>query len=167
MAFPTFHRRSGVLHRPAAHAWQFFERRFGTFLAWQQRMVETARRTGWVRTRLGWQARVYPMTRLGTLLNWSIQAGASNVLRAATLHLAEAGFAALTTVHDALLVSIPDAQVSTRQAALVRIMEEAAESVVGVRIRVEVQAVRAGDRLLTPATRETWERVRRALAWVS
>jgi hypothetical protein len=58
---------------------------------------------------------------------------------------------------------MPDAQVPARQAELVRVMEEAAESVVGVRIRADVQVVRPGERLLTAETRETWERVLRAL----
>jgi DNA polymerase I-like protein with 3'-5' exonuclease and polymerase domains len=159
MSLTTFRRRSGVPYGQAVRVWQFFDRQFAKFRDWQDRIVAQARRREWITTRYGWKARVYPMTGTTTLLNWAIQAGASDVLRVAVILLAEAGIDLLTTVHDSLLASLPVGQVEERQAELGRIMREAAEIAVGLPIRVDMHVVRPGERLLTAETQPEWERV--------
>jgi len=163
MSFATFQWKSGLAQSQAVRIWQFFERHFARFLAWQAKQEALARRRGWVRTRYGWTARVYDSTKRGTLLNWLVQAGGADVLRAATLRLAGHGFEVLTTVHDALLVSVPDAEAECVAPQVARLMEEAALQVIGGRMRVDIQVVRSGERLLTDEMRKIWDQVMQAL----
>jgi DNA polymerase-1 len=159
MSLLSFRRRSGIPYTQAARVWQFFDRRFTKFSDWQARTVARAQRQGWIRTRYGWKAQVYSSTKVTTLLNWSIQAAGADVLRLATILLVEAGFEVLTTCHDSLLLSVPEEQVEAGQAELVRVMQGAGEIAVGIPIRVDVQVVKPGERLLTADTRQMWERV--------
>jgi hypothetical protein len=85
------------------------------------------------------------------------------VLRAATLRLASQGFQPLSTIHDALLLSVPDTEVEGVAPQIARLMEEAAVQVIGAPIRVDMQIVRAGERLLTTETAAIWEQVMHAL----
>jgi DNA polymerase I-like protein with 3'-5' exonuclease and polymerase domains len=159
MALPTFRRRSGVPHAQAARVWQFFDRRFSRCLDWQARTVAQAQKRGWIRTRYGWKALVYSSTRTTALLNWLIQSTAADILRLATILMAEAGFMSLTTVHDSVLVSVPEGEEEARGAALVEIMQEASTVAVGIPMRVDLQIIRPGERLLTADTWPMWERV--------
>jgi len=159
MGLVTFRRRSGVPHRQAASVWQLFDRHFCKFNDWQTRLVAQARRRGWITTRYGWKARVVTATGTTTLYNWGIQSGASDVLRIAVILAAQAGFELLTTCHDSLLVSVPEAEAETRCTALTHMMEEAAEIAVGVRIKVDVQVIRPGMRMLNADTAPLWNRI--------
>lgn len=159
MGLQRFRQRSGVPYGQAVRAWQFFDREFAKFRQWQKRVAACARRQGWVATRYGWRAKVYPSTRDTSLMNWAIQAGASDVLRVAVLMLAEAGIDLLMTMHDAVLVSCREGQEAEVQAEVVRVMREASEVAVDLPIRVDVQRVGPGERLLTAKTAAEWQRV--------
>jgi hypothetical protein len=159
MSLLTFRKRSGIPYNQAARVWQFFDRRFTRFSDWQARTVSKAQKRGWISTRYGWKAQVYSSTKVTTLLNWSIQAAGADVLRLATILLAEEGFDLLTTCHDSLLVSVSEDKAEISQAELARVMQGAAEVAVGIPIRVDVQVVQPGERLLTGDTKPMWERV--------
>ena len=159
MGFRAFRKKSGASYSQAARVWQFFERTFTKFADWQQRSVAQARRRGWITTRYGWKAQVVTQTRETTLFNWPVQAGAGDVLRLAVILAAQEGLEILTTCHDSLLVSVPENQAEGRCAALVGVMQDAAKIAVGVPIRVDVQVLHAGERLLTAETRPMWEYV--------
>jgi DNA polymerase I-like protein with 3'-5' exonuclease and polymerase domains len=159
MGLQRFRERSGVSYAQAVQAWRFFDREFARFREWQKRTAMLARQRGWIKTRYGWMARVYPATRDTSLMNWIIQSSAGDVLRLTVLLLAEAGIDVLMTMHDAVLVSCPESQAAEVSAAVVRIMREAAEIAVGLAIRVELQEVRPGERLLSKDTLPEWQRV--------
>jgi DNA polymerase I-like protein with 3'-5' exonuclease and polymerase domains len=159
MGLSTFRRRSGVSYGQAARVWQFFDRTFTKFNDWQARVVAQARRRGWITTKFGWKAQVVTTTSTTTLYNWAVQAGAGDVLKLAVIRVAQAGFDILTTCHDSLLVSIPDDRVEERCTALTQLMAEAGEIAVGIPIRVDVQVVRPGERLLTSDTGPMWSKI--------
>lgn len=69
----------------------------------------------------------------------------------------------LTTVHDALLLTVADAEADSLAPEIVRLMGEAAVQVIGAPIRVDIQVVRSGERLLTTETKGIWEQVMHAL----
>jgi DNA polymerase I-like protein with 3'-5' exonuclease and polymerase domains len=119
------------------------------FHRWQQCEVQIAREQGYVRTRLGWQAAVYESTLTTTLFNWLIQAHGADVLRVATLLLASQGLQVVSTIHDAVVLTVPEAELSVQQPLIVDILTRAAAVVIGAPIRVDVKVVRPGERLLT------------------
>lgn len=159
MGLQRFRQRAGIPYGQAVRAWQFFDREFAKFRQWQKQVAAQARRQGWVATRYGWRAKVYPSTRDTSLMNWAIQAGASDVLRVAVLMLAGAGIDLLMTMHDAVLVSCREGQEADVEAEVVRIMREASEVAVNLPIRVDVQRVGPGERLLKGKTAVEWQRV--------
>jgi DNA polymerase I len=159
MSLSTFRRRSGVSYGQAARVWQFFDRTFTKFSDGQARVIAQARRRGWITTKFGWKAQVVTTTSTTTLYNWAVQAGAGDVLKLAVIRVAQAGFDILTTCHDSLLVSIPDDRVEERCAVLRELMAEAGEIAVGIPIRVDVQVVRPGERLLTADTGPMWSKI--------
>jgi DNA polymerase-1 len=167
MSFRSFWERSGVSHAAAARAWQFFLRRFNRLDRWQRQSLEQARQRGWMQTRWGWRAAVYPDTRPTALLNWPVQAAGADVLRMAVLRAAAEGFAVLAVAYDAMLVSVPEAGAEVLIAELQGIVEEAAEISTGIRIRVGCQTIRPGERFLTEETRQEWEKVMQALERVA
>jgi DNA polymerase-1 len=167
MSFRSFWEKSGVSQAAAARAWQFFLRRFSRLDRWQRQSLEQARQRGWMQTRWGWRAAVYPDTRRTALLNWPIQAAGADVLRMAVLRAAAEGFDVLAVAYDAMLVSVPEAGAEVLIAELQGIVEEAAELTVGVRIRVGCQAIRPSERFLTEETRQEWEKVIQALERVA
>jgi DNA polymerase I-like protein with 3'-5' exonuclease and polymerase domains len=163
MGMTTFRKRSGVSYTQAVRAWQFFDREFAKFRYWQKQIAAQARRRGWITTRYGWKARVYPSTPDTSLMNWAIQAGAGDVLRVAVLLLAEEGIDILMTMHDAVLVSCREGEEERVSAEVVRIMRDASAIAVKLPIRVDVQTVKPGERMLTADTAVEWERVMRLL----
>jgi hypothetical protein len=167
MSFRSFWEKSGVSHAAAARAWQFFLRRFNRLDRWQRQLLEQARQRGWMQTRWGWRATVYPDTRRTALLNWPIQAAGADVLRMAVLRAAAEGFAVVAVAYDAMLVSVPEAGAEARIAELQGLVEEAAELTVGIRIRVGCQTIRPGERFLTEETLPEWEKVMQALESVA
>jgi DNA polymerase-1 len=163
MSFRSFWEKSGVSHAAAARAWQFFLRRFNRLDRWQRQSLEQARRRGWMQTRWGWRATVYPDTRRTALLNWPIQAAGADVLRWAVLRAAAEGFAVVAVAYDAMLVSVPEPIADQVIPELRDVVEEAAELAVGVRIRVGCQTIMPGERFLTEDTQGDWNKVMLAL----
>jgi hypothetical protein len=73
--------------------------------------------------------------------------------------LADVGMALLTTVHDSVLVSVQESRVEEEAQRVHQLMQEASAAVIGFPVRVDVQIVRPGERLLTADTQPMWERV--------
>jgi hypothetical protein len=69
----------------------------------------------------------------------------------------------LSTIHDAVVLSVPEAELSLQQPRIVDILERAAAVVIGAPIRVDVKVIVPGERLLTEETARTWHQVMRAL----
>jgi DNA polymerase-1 len=155
----AFGAKSGLSYRETVRVWQFFERSFARFLWWQGQVVAQARRRGWIQTQQRWYARVVVATKTTSLLNWLIQASGGDVLRTSVLMLADAGLDLLTTVHDSVLVSVPAHRVEEEAQRVHAIMQEASQIVLGMPIRVDIQIVRPGERLLTAETQRMWDRV--------
>jgi len=163
MSFKSFARQSQVSHDAAARAWRFFERRFNRLGSWQQSVITRARAREWIQSTAGWRADVYPDTKRGTLLNWPIQSAGADVLQMSVLRVASEGFAVLALAYDALLVSVPESGAEARIAQLREIITDAADLLVGIRIRIGCQVIRPGERFLTPESQGAWEQVMQAL----
>ena len=82
-----------------------------------------------------------PKSIRNTLLNFPSQGNGSDVLRQAIIKLHEAGFVINAPVHDAVLISIPKGNHKQEVKRAQKIMEEAAEFVVGGKIRVGIDKI--------------------------
>jgi DNA polymerase I-like protein with 3'-5' exonuclease and polymerase domains len=81
--------------------------RYRVFWDWLDNVVCSAYSRGWIRTRLGWQAKVPEGTRPTAIMNWSMQAHGAEMLRLAVIFAIRAGLKIIGPVHDALLLEAP------------------------------------------------------------
>lgn len=135
----------------AGHLLRRFFRLFSTYDAWIKKVLRKVAITQKITTNLGWQRysngtfkidkNGKPKSIRNTLLNFPSQGNGSDVLRQAIIKLHEAGFVINAPVHDAVLISIPKGNHKQEVKRAQKIMEEAAEFVVGGKIRVGIDKI--------------------------
>src|SRR5262249_52271728 len=101
---------------------------------WIEDRIRAGYGYGEVRTRLGWRMKVTDGVRPNTLRNWIIQATAGEITREAVCRMVEAGISVCCPVHDAALIIAPEEQIHQDTAAAVKIMKEASEAILGVKL---------------------------------
>jgi DNA polymerase I-like protein with 3'-5' exonuclease and polymerase domains len=133
-------------HRDTYHA----------FWTWVEDRVAATSLVGHIDTPLGWRMRIGDLGRSGdgpwitgetTIQNWSMQAAGGDVLRVACIALAEAGIRVSFPLHDAVAVECDLVEVEEVSRIVSRLMERAAETVLGAPIPVEVDVIRPGANL--------------------
>src|SRR5262249_22806950 len=93
------------------------------------------------------------------LRNWPIQSAGADILRRACCLLVEAGIAVCGPVHDAVLLEAPLGEVDVVAARAAGIMGDAAEVIIGHRIRVGVETFRYPDRYMDEHGATLWRLV--------
>jgi hypothetical protein len=134
-------------------------RTFGKFKAWSDHVVEAAWRTRVMRTESGWTQRVSARPNERSLRNWPIQSAGADILRRACCLLVEAGIAVCGPVHDAVLLEAPLGELDVVSARAAGIMGDAAEAIIGHRIRVGVETFRYPDRYVDEHGAALWRLV--------
>lgn len=78
--------------------------------------------------------------------NWTVQTTGSDILRIATILAADAGLKIIATVHDALFFEFLAEHAEEAARTAQRLMEDAAEAVIGIRVRVDIDLINYPDR---------------------
>ena len=78
--------------------------------------------------------------------NWTIQTTGSDILRVATILAADVGLKVIATVHDALFFEFSSENAEAQAEVAKKLMEDAAEAVIGIRVRVDVDLVSHPER---------------------
>ncbi len=160
---------AGLLQK---HAQQYPE-----YWDWNRDSIDSAALSSRIETPLGWQMEVADIRqtvlvdceweqegiRETTLQNWPMQATAGDILRVACIALADAGFRLCFPLHDAVLVEVDLVEISDASAEIARLMEEAARSVLGHGIPVDVDVIKPGENLRGPKGKAMWDIVNAAL----
>ena len=146
------------------------ERRHPKYWRWSREMRRGARRTGEIRTCLGWRMTVTAASSETTLQNWPMQAHAADCLRLAVCMAAERagrgpgglasrGLMLLAPVHDALLVEVAADEAEARVAEMEEIMAEASTKIIGDKLRLDgtVQIIRPGCRYQSEKGAARWQ----------
>ena len=106
-----------------------------------------------------------PATRIGTLLNFKLQAHGAEILRLAACLMTEAGLGVACPVHDAFVIVAPVDQIDADVARAREFMEEAGRIVLdGFRLRTDVKIVRWPERYADPRGQGMWDLVMKVLA---
>ena len=87
-------------------------RAYPRFIAWIDNEIDLAYVRGYMRSRLGWTLQTKPETRETSLLNYPMQTTGSEILQRAVWFAQQAGVRVCCTVHDALLVEAPEADIA-------------------------------------------------------
>ena len=117
---------------------------YEVYNAWSDAWVAKGMQRGFFKTMYGWK---YHLTfkeaaNPRSIKNWPIQSHGSEMIRHAITAADDAGFEISMCVHDALLVHIKKKDWAKKIFHLVRLMEEASEKIVGVKIPVEIKVIR-------------------------
>ena len=134
-------------------------RLFTTYWRWSDDAFITSMEDMLVTTTMGWPMRVTAKTRPRSLRNHRIQAAGADILRLAVTALVANGVRVCATIHDAVLVECRIEDIDTCKAATTRLMEEAAEVVLGATIPVDCKVTCYPDHYVDSRGTEIYETV--------
>jgi len=117
---------------------------YEVYHAWSDAWVAKGMQRGFFKTMYGWKYHLSfrEAANPRSIKNWPIQSHGSEMIRQAIIAADDAGFEISLCVHDALLVHIKKKDWAKKIFHLVRLMEEASEKIIGVKIPVEIKVIR-------------------------
>jgi len=110
------------------------------YFDWAEARGNHAQVHGFISTALGWD-RHFPYTvpiNPRSLMNWSVQATAAEILRNALLRLHNANIKVCATVHDSVLIECPLPEVQEQVRMAKQCMIDAGDYIIGKGIKVDV-----------------------------
>jgi len=113
---------------------------YKTYFDWAAARSNHAQVHGYISTSLGWD-RHFPYNvpiNPRSLMNWSVQATAAEILRNALLRLHNANIKVCTTVHDSILIECPLPEVQEQVGIAKQCMIDAGNYIIGDGIKVDV-----------------------------
>lgn len=136
---------------------QNFRRRFRIayprYTEWTRAKMQQASIDGFLSTPSGW---VEHGVRGPTAQNFPIQAIVADVLRRASLSADAAGLPVIFSQHDSIGLEVESRHVLDAAHELRKVMGDASEAVLGVRVRVDVQVVVEGERWFKDSKAAEW-----------
>jgi DNA polymerase I-like protein with 3'-5' exonuclease and polymerase domains len=149
--------RLGTTEHAASRLILMHQQVFPRYWWWVQARLDLAMQTNELHSVMGWRVNVTPQSRPTSLANFSIQAAGADMLRVATILLAEAGIEVISLVHDAVVVEADADDIGDVVAKTQDIMAEASRVVLqGFELRSDSKIVRYPDRYMDPRGEETW-----------
>jgi DNA polymerase I-like protein with 3'-5' exonuclease and polymerase domains len=124
--------------------WKFHET-FETYYRWTRAVIDQALQLGELQTSTGWR-RIWgrdKSTRDGSpndraVQNWPIQAAGADLMRAAAILMNRSGLMVCATVHDAVAIQAPTADITDHIAAARQIMADVCETMLGMQAITDV-----------------------------
>ena len=104
---------------------------FSVFWRWSDAVYDAGVSTRMLQTTFGFQMKVLPTVKPGTLLNWPMQANGADMLRLACCLATNRGIKIIAPIHDAILVEGPVDSINDVIADLKVCMIEASRAVLG------------------------------------
>jgi len=117
------------------------------YFVWNNALKARAMAQGFYETKYGWKYHITSeeITNPRRLTNWPIQSHGSEILRHAHINLDEAGYEVSMLIHDAVLIHIKKSswqQTLKKIRHARKIMEDAADKVIGFKIPVDCKIIR-------------------------
>jgi DNA polymerase-1 len=140
---------------------------YKTYWSWSEAAVDCAMLHGSISTVFGWPLHVDQNTKLGSLINFPMQATTAEMMRLACCLAMERGIEVCATIHDAFLICAPIEKIEEQAAAMEACMDEASRLVLdGFTLRTDVEIVRYPDRYADKRGAVMWERIMQLLAQI-
>lgn len=131
---------------------------YGRYWEWTEGNLERIGAGLPLTTRFGWERRWKgPRDSATSAGNFPVQATGAEILRLAVVACEEAGLRIVAPVHDAVLL---EADTEEEIATARRLMERAAEAVIGIQIRTDREIVEPGCHYADPRGAAVWEFLR-------
>jgi hypothetical protein len=129
--------RLGIGESEAVELVTRYNTAYPVFRRWLDGLVAHVKAHKQIMTPFGWPMYVRRSINPRTLLNWPMQALAADLLRLLAVTLVENKFRVLALVHDAVLLECAIADVDKVVREATRLMVQASETVIGIRLRVD------------------------------
>jgi DNA polymerase-1 len=140
---------------------RFHHETYPKFWCWSDAAVDYSMLYGTLHTVFGWTIHVGPRANPRMLRNFPMQANGAEMLRLACCFATERGITVCATVHDALLIEAPIADLETAVQETQNAMAEASECVLGgFRLRSDVKLIRHPDRFEDERGKRMWATIR-------
>lgn len=135
------------------------------FWKWIGAAVDRVNMGETLQTVFGWPYRHSPRTKLGTILNFPMQANGAEMMRLAAIYLTEAGITVCAPIHDAFLIGAPVEKINEAVAHAQSLMAKASELVLGgnLILRSEVKVFTYPDRYMDERGTKMWATVQEIL----
>jgi hypothetical protein len=131
---------------------------FPKFWSWSAATLDVAALEGELKSVFGWRLRVSEdllNTHVPTIKNFLVQANGAEMLRLACIFATEAGVTVCASVHDALMIEAPIAELDDAIAATEAAMADASQMVLdGFTLRTDVATVKEQERFLALDARD-------------
>jgi len=161
MGAQTLAGRLGVSEAVARDLVTRHRKSYRKYRAWNEANIEEITYGRALTTRFGWR-REWKGSRdsANSAGNFLMQAAGGEILRIAVIALGEAGIPVVAPVHDALLIEVehPDEIARAR-----RIMERAAEAVLGIVVRTDEDVLQPGQHYVDDRGAAVWDFLREKL----
>jgi hypothetical protein len=139
-------------------------RLFPRFWQWSDSVCDYGQLFGELTAAFGWRMQLSSSTSLRTLRNFPMQSNASEMLRLGAIYAREAGARIVATIHDAILIEAPVADISHAVWVTQEAMRRASEAVLaGFSLETKVKTIYAPDRFEEKCGREMWQWIQAAL----
>ena len=153
-------RNTGLTVIEAKSVLRKLDQTFPTYMAWADRVVDSAQLTGYQRTVFGWTVRGGTNSRPTSARNFPMQANGAEMLRLACCLATEAGIRVCAPVHDALLVEGDTDDMDRVVEVTQQAMSDAALAVLpGLDIPTDVDRIDYPDRYADPRGAVMWTRI--------
>ena len=128
----TYSEVSGLLMR--------YKEIYKTYFDWTKSRINHAQVHGFISTSMGWDRRFpeYITINPRSLMNWSIQAEAGEILRNALIRLCNANIKVCATIHDAFLIECPLPELQEQNRIAKQCMIDAGTCILDKGIKVDV-----------------------------
>jgi DNA polymerase I len=139
------------------------QRLYCRYWAWSDGIANAAAFDGYLETRSGWRidAKVQGDR---TLRNFPIQATGGDILRRCCILARPRKIGIVALVHDAVIIEASASEIEGMATAMKDVMQAASQDVAGIRLRVDTQVVRPGQRYFKDnKARDWWNKIWRRL----
>jgi len=137
----TFANYAKISVAEAKYLLQLHRRKYRDYWKWNTCFIDQGILSGSVTTKFGWKFHT-PQAKYRTLLNWPIQSTGSDILRLAICLCTSYNIRVIAPVHDALLIEAPLKQIDAKVTKTQKLMEDASEYILGVRIPTEAKTIK-------------------------
>ena len=115
---------------------------YPVFFTWLDGAVAMATGRGFFRTKYGWRHWTANVKKENTLKNFLMQSHGAEIMRRAMIAIDEAGIEINMPVHDAILFQVDRKGCAKKFRLVKKLMEQAAEDVLGAPIPIELKIIR-------------------------
>jgi DNA polymerase I len=137
-----------------------FSQTYSRYWNWNQAVIDRARLYGDLWTRYGWELHDGQHQKVNTLRNWIMQSNGADMLRLATIFMAEAGISINMLIHDGILIESPIEDIEATSKIAQGCMKEASEYVLnGFALRTDEKITKYPERFTDERGREFWEKL--------